>query len=84
MFEAQTAATLHTFRQIARWVFPAFAMIASLVLIAFAYLASPDAMGRTQLVFEGAEVILLTLAGGTIAGALYALSSTSETIPQAS
>jgi len=53
-------------------------MFATLLVVTYAYLASPESAVRVQIVLQGAEVILLTLAAGIVAGTLHAISVASE------
>ena len=60
------------------WILAAGTMIATLLVVAYAYLASAEGTVRVHIVLQGAEVILLTLVAGIIAGAVHALGVASE------
>jgi hypothetical protein len=53
-------------------------MIATLLVVAYAYFASAEGAVRAHIVLQGAEVILLTLVAGFIAGAVHAIGVASE------
>ena len=48
------------------------AMLATLVVIGYACLYSPEGAVRVRMILQGAEVILITLSAGTLAGVLHA------------
>jgi hypothetical protein len=53
------------------WAFKAFATIAPMILVAYAYLASPQSMERAHLVVQGSERIVFLLAAALILRAFY-------------
>jgi len=54
------------------------AMLAAMLVIAYAGLLSPEAAVRVRMILQGAEVILITLAAGTLAGVLHSLALAGE------
>jgi len=50
------------------------AMLATLLIIAYAYLASPEALVRAHIILQGAEVLLISLGAGVIAGSVHQLA----------
>jgi hypothetical protein len=54
------------------------AMLAALLVVAYAAGASDVSAVRTHIVLQGAEIILLTVASGVIAGALHLLSTAGD------
>jgi membrane associated rhomboid family serine protease len=50
------------------------AMLASLAVVAYACLHSPDAAVRVQTILQGARVILLTVVAGAVASGLHLFS----------
>lgn len=54
------------------------AMLATLVIIAYACLLSPEAVVRVRIILQGAEVILISWVAGILAGVLHDLSLASE------
>lgn len=66
---------------------PWAAMLATLVVIAYAYLLSPEGAVRVPIILQGAEVILISWVAGILANAVHCLGLAGEvrhgTIPQA-
>ncbi len=54
------------------------AMLATLVLIAYACLLSPESVLRVRIILQGTEVILITWVAGILAGALHSLGLAAE------
>lgn len=54
------------------------AMIATLCVLVYACLLSPEALVRVRVILQGAQVIVLTLAAGVLAGALHSASLAAE------
>jgi len=54
-------------------------MLATLLVVTYACLLSPEGAVRVRMILQGAEVILLTLAAGAIAGTLHFLAHANET-----
>jgi hypothetical protein len=59
------------------------AMLAVLLVVAYAAFASPASAVRAQIVLQGAEIILLTLCAGIIAGAVHGIGTYSEYLMEA-
>lgn len=53
------------------WAFKAFATIAPMLLVAYAYLASPESMERAHMIVQGCERIVFLLAAALILRAFY-------------
>jgi len=53
------------------WAFKAFATIAPMLLVSYAYLVSPDSMERAHIVVQGSERIVFLLAAAVILRAFY-------------
>jgi len=55
------------------------AMLAILLVVAYAASVSPLAAVRAHMILQGAQIILLTLASGVIAGVLHMVGTAGET-----
>ena len=55
------------------------AMIATLLVIAYAGVLSPEASVRVHVILQGFQVIVLTLVAGLIAAAVHSLGLAAET-----
>jgi hypothetical protein len=60
------------------WAIAAIAVPGTLAVVAHAYLTGGDGAARVQLVLQGTEMIVATLAAAVIAGALHALGRAME------
>ena len=58
------------------------AMLATLAVVAYADLATTIATERVHVILQGAQMILLTVSSGLIAGALHVLATAGEAVPQ--
>lgn len=54
------------------------AMLATMAVVAYADFASEFAVERVHIILEGAQIILLTVAAGVMAGTLHLLSTLGE------
>jgi hypothetical protein len=54
------------------------AMLASLLIVAYAALASAESAERAQVILQGAQIILLTLSAGVIATVVHGLGLAAE------
>jgi hypothetical protein len=59
------------------------AMLAVLLVVAYAAFASPESAERAQIVLQGAEIILLTLCSGIIAGTVHWIGTYREELVHA-
>lgn len=60
------------------WLIATIAVLGTLLVVSHAFLAVPDAAERVQTILHGFRAILVTLAAGLGAGALYALACEME------
>lgn len=58
------------------------AMLATLAVVTYADLATAIATERVHIILQGAQMILLTVSSGIIAGALHVLATAGEAAPQ--
>jgi len=54
------------------------AMLATLVVIAYACLQSPESLVQARIIVQGAKVIFITWVAGILAGAVYSLGLAGE------
>ncbi len=59
------------------------AMLAVLLVVAYAALASPSSAERAHIVLQGLEIVLLTLCSGIIAGGVHWIGTYSEDLREA-
>ena len=64
--------------RVLEWSIAAISILGTALVVAHAFVTSSDAAVRVQLVLQGCEMIVVTLAAAAAAGALYALSGALE------